>query len=52
MASNDIYRVGLALIGLSALLAFVAAPALLLAGKRLDKQLEADYGKRGRRGKR
>ena len=52
MASSDIYQIGLALIGLTAILAVVAVPTFLFAGKRLEKQLEEDYGKRNRLSKR
>jgi len=48
MESGVIYTIGLALIGLAALVAAVAAPIFVAAGKKLKRQLETDYGKRGR----
>ena len=39
-----IYFIGLAMIGLSILLAFIVVPVLFITGRRIKKQLEADYG--------
>jgi len=52
MASGDIYSIGLVMIGLAVLIAAVALPVFLTTGSKLRKQLESEYGKHNRHGKR
>ena len=44
MTSTMIYHAGLSLVGISAMAGVFAIPAFLIAGNRLKKRLEADYG--------
>ena len=44
MTSTMIYHAGISLVGISAVVAAFAIPAFLIAGNRLKKRLEADYG--------
>ena len=51
MSNEIIYYIGLAMVGLSLLLAIIFIPVLLLTGSRIRNQLEDDYGKTDHHGK-
>ena len=47
MSNQVVFYIGLAVVGFSLLIAVVAIPLFLFSGRRIKKQLEADYGKEG-----
>jgi len=52
VSSEMIYTIGLALTGASILISAITIPVFLITGRRLKKQLEDEYGKKGRHGER
>ncbi|MCL2151391.1 MAG: hypothetical protein FWH57_00270 [Oscillospiraceae bacterium] len=51
VSSETIYIIGLVLVGFSVLAAAIIVPVFLVAGFRLKKRLEEDYGENGQHGR-